>query len=276
MKNIIFKLSVVLLVVGTLVGCEEDPLIYDINNGQTLAQFNSSSLSIGVPEEGASSTVDVLVTTVAPNDREIQVEIVDSLSTATSDQFTISNLVIPAGSFTGEITITGNFDALPETGNVDLVLNLVDIASSNALVENGSLAVEMFRKCPVVLDNLVGTYSSVDQYGFGDTVEIALNDDGELVINGLGFNFMTSYWGEVIIANEPVVMNVNPEDETITIEEQFYLSTTWNGGREPDYLISASGVVLNACQNKMRIDYTYFQPGYGAFPYVFKASLVKQ
>ena len=83
------------------------------------------------PAEGASITVDVFVTTKTDSERTISVE-VDPSSTATADQYSISGLTIPAGAFGSTLTITSNFDALPEVGRANLVLNLVDVSGSLA------------------------------------------------------------------------------------------------------------------------------------------------
>lgn len=266
MKKIIYKIPILICFIAVLVGCESDPTIYDVENGQTLAQFGSSSLSIGTPEEGASATAEVLVSTVASTDREIEVEVVDSLSTATAAQFSVSNLMIPAGSYSGEITITSNYDALPEQGSANLVLNLVDIAGSGAVVEKGTLKVELFRECAIVLSDFVGKWQGQGSWGntslgYTTEVETFLNADGELMINGLAFQWFTGWWGEVIVTNEAVKMDVDLETGAITIDEQFYITSTWNGDPQPAYNLKATGMVLNACEKTMEIRPVFVQGG---------------
>jgi hypothetical protein len=265
MKKIIYKIPVLLFLVAVLVGCESDPVIYDSENAQALAQFSSSSLSIGTPEDGASAEAEVTVSTVSSQDREIQVE-VDPSSSATTDQFSVSNLVIPAGSYSGKITITSNYDALPENGSANLVLNLVDIAGSGAVVEKGTLKVELFRECAIVLSDFVGKWQG--QGSWGDTslgytteVETFLNEDGDLMINGLAFQWFTGWWGEVIVTNEAVKMDINAETGEITIDEQFYITSTWDGEPQPTYYLKATGKVLNACEKTMEIRPVFVQGG---------------
>ena len=49
MKNLIFRFSVIALIFTTIVGCEEELLVYDVDNGQTLSNFANSSATLPVP-----------------------------------------------------------------------------------------------------------------------------------------------------------------------------------------------------------------------------------
>jgi hypothetical protein len=146
-----YKFIYLALFFGTLLisSCEEEQIVFDAENGQTLAQFSSTSVDLGTPAEGASVDIDVTVTTKTNSERTISI-MTDPSSTATTDQYTIAgDLVIPAGSFIGTLTINSNFNALPESGSVVLVLNLTDVSGSNDIVfTNSTLSVELFRECP--------------------------------------------------------------------------------------------------------------------------------
>lgn len=264
MKNIINKLFVLFLLIG-LAGCESDPLLYDVVNGQTLAQFSSSSGSLATPAGGASTTVDVLVSTVSSADREIAISI-DASSTATADQYTISNLVIPANSYIGTITITSNFEALPEEGNSNLVLKLGDIGNSATVVEKGTFNLQFFRKCEVKMEDLVGTWSGSGSWGdtsFEYTTEVVttIDENGDLFINGLAFQWFTGWWGEIIVTNDPVKLNVNEETGALTIDEQFYLTSTYLGDPQLPYNLKGTGMVLNACNKTIQIFPVFVQGG---------------
>ncbi|UZH54266.1 hypothetical protein JRG66_09680 [Salinimicrobium tongyeongense] len=258
MKNKIFKLSTLVLLAVAFVGCEEDPLIYDVNNGQTLAEFSSSSGSIPVAEEGGSTTVEVAVSTRSSSDRSIEVEIDEENTTATPDQYEISNLVIPANSFVGTITITADFDAIPETGSSVLALDLVGIEGSDASITLGEYEVEMFRWCTTTLDEYVGTWSGPgswsEHYGYQTEVETFLNDNGELMMTGLAHQWLEGpeFWGEQIIDSAPVKVDVNLETGELSIAEQYHVTTLYDGD-EYEYTVSATGAVLNSCEKVLQI-----------------------
>ncbi|HEA31128.1 MAG TPA: hypothetical protein ENH91_14240, partial [Leeuwenhoekiella sp.] len=83
------KILGILSILFCLASCAEEELpIFDTENGQTLAQFTTTNLSLATPEEGTSSEVTVFVTTKSASDRMINVE-VDPSSTATTSQYAI-------------------------------------------------------------------------------------------------------------------------------------------------------------------------------------------
>lgn len=241
---------------GLLTSCEEDLVVYDVENGQTLAQFSANSATVPTPEEGAETSVTVLVTTVSDQDRQINVSVNQEASTASADQYSVSALTIPAGSYEGTVNISANFDALPEQGSTFLVLDLDGVGSGEALTEKDSFTVEFFRKCPIVPAELVGSWSGPGSWSehFDYTTEIeTMWIDGELYMNGLAFQWFQGWWGEVIVTNEPVKVDIDVETGEITIEEQFYITSTWNGAPQPAYNLKATGQILNACEKTMVI-----------------------
>ncbi|HAI42274.1 MAG TPA: hypothetical protein DCM40_31260 [Maribacter sp.] len=170
------KYILIIAVLFAFVSCEEENIVFDSENGQTLAKFSASSILVPTPTEGASINVDVFVSTKTDSERTISVE-VDPSSTATSDQYTISGLTIPAGAFGSTVTITGNFDALPEEGRVNLVLNLVDVSGSNDIViENSPLNLEFYRECPIAAGEW--TINMTDSYGDGWQTDTATGGSG--------------------------------------------------------------------------------------------------
>ncbi len=151
-----------------LASCEEQEVtVFDTENGQTLAQLSVTSAALGTPAEGASIELEVQVTTKSGSDRAISL-VADASSTATPDQYSISGLVIPAGEFTATVTITSNFEALPEEGATTLILNLTDVAGSNDIVfSNESLTISLFRECPEAPTPGDWIVNMQDSYGDG-------------------------------------------------------------------------------------------------------------
>lgn len=155
MKKII-NLTFVFFVL-MLIGCEVDPLVFDGENGQTVATFASTSGTLPVPEEGATFELTVESTTKSNVDRTIVVEVDDS-STADPSEYDISStsLVIPAEEYTGTVLISGNFDAIPDLTTTTLVLNLNGLdGTQNEADYRSEFSLDMFKKCPSELE---GTY----------------------------------------------------------------------------------------------------------------------
>jgi hypothetical protein len=260
MKKLLGILGIVLL----LTACAEEELpVFDTENGQTLAQFSTTSVSLATPEEGASSEVSVTVTTKSASDRMINVA-VDPTSTATAGQYNISDLTIPAGSFSGTFTISSSFNALPESGTSNLILILESIGSQETIVENGVLNVDMFRTCPIVLEDFVGTWSGptswFDTEGYTTEIETTIVD-GELYMNGMIFQWFQGFWGEVIVTNTPVKVDVNLETGEFSISEQPYIISTYDGAPQPAYNLTATGTILNSCDKTLEIFPVLIQGG---------------
>lgn len=166
MKKYIIGL-LTLFLTFTYVSCEEEPVVYDNVNGQTMVQFSGSKNTQPVVVEGTSFTeITVYSTTVSNVERTIDIEIGDKTN-ATTNQYSISNLVIPSGSYEGKIRVKGVYENLSESGDVAVVeINLVGVDSkSNVVVSNGTYTVSLFRFCPVQ----IGTYKidMHDSYGDG-------------------------------------------------------------------------------------------------------------
>lgn len=168
MKNTINKLGVLFVGLALVFSsCEEEQVVYDPVSGQTLASFSTSSINMGVPTEGTSVDVTVTASTESATERTISVE-VDPASTATPDQYTITSSVIPAGEFAGVITVQGNFDALPEEGTTQLILNLTDVSNSNDLTfGTETVSISLFRQCDMAPTPGVWTINMEDSYGDG-------------------------------------------------------------------------------------------------------------
>ena len=160
------KVFVVVLSSMILLACEkEEGIIFDVQNGQTLAQFSITSALLGTTADGAVLEVEVTVTTRSDSERIIFIQ-VDPSTTASSDEYSISSGMIPAGAFTGSFTITSNFEALPDEGSSLLVLNLTDVSNSNNIVfDNAQLSVTLFRECPILAGDWV--IEMGDSYGDG-------------------------------------------------------------------------------------------------------------
>lgn len=193
-KLILFSLLTLFL----FSACESDfeNKIFDHKNGQTLAQLTVNKTSLPTPAEGATLELEVLVTTKSNVDRTISINIDDSVENAApTSAYTISNLVIPANSFSGKIRIESNYSAVPEQGSIYLAFSISDIENSNPVIDKGNVEIELYRKCLPI----TGEYSVIlyDVYCDGwqgsklvvniDGVETAFSiPDGARVLDNCG------------------------------------------------------------------------------------------
>lgn len=162
MKNKNLYIIATLLLTLIFTGCEEQKnIIFDSENGQTMVQFNGSDASIPVDVSAVSTTdVTIAITTVSNVDRKINVSIDDS-STATASQYSITDFIVPAGEYSATATVTGNYDALPAAGSVNLVLKLDGLESGTSTVTNDTYTIKLERFCPLVIADFYGTYTSM-------------------------------------------------------------------------------------------------------------------
>ncbi len=148
----------------TFVSCgEQDNVTFD--GGQTLIQFSNTETALAVEPTGVTSyEIQVEVTTISNTDRTVTTSI-DSESTAVANQYTISNIVIPAGEYTGTGEIVGNYSNLPAQGEVNLIVSLTGIDGNQSIVGNGKdkLTVTMSRFCPFDIDSFVGAILCFDR-----------------------------------------------------------------------------------------------------------------
>jgi hypothetical protein len=144
------------LSLALMTSCEEDLVIYDVDNGQSLSALASDSGTLPVPAEGSTFSLPVEVSTRSTADRAISVS-VDPSSTALPAEYTIDNssLVIPAGEFNGTILISGNFEEIPDLTTTTLVLNLDSVEGAVVAEGDSSFTLSMFKQCP---SDLAGTY----------------------------------------------------------------------------------------------------------------------
>ncbi len=89
---------------------------------------------------------------------------------------------------------------------------------------------------------LVGNWDAIDQYDFVDNVEATFTG-GKLYIYGLGVDMIENWWGEPVIASNPVPVIFDfTALGSISIDDQFYFTTTYAG--DPyDYNIVGTGKV---------------------------------
>ena len=142
--------------------CEEqENITFDNVNGQTMVQFTGNAVTLPVEPTGVSSTdITVTVTTVSNQDRTLSLEI-DASSTATANQYSLTDIIIPAGEYSGTGQLTGNYANIPATGQVSVVINLTGIQGATTTQSNAVYTVLLERFCPLVITDFYGTYAQL-------------------------------------------------------------------------------------------------------------------
>ncbi len=281
MKNIIRY--ILIFVIGTLVlsSCEDvvsnwDAMTndYDKNNTTFYIQFLNASAyyETAIDADGLPTNIETTVGVAlqgAPQSSDVTVElVVDASSTMTSNMYTLSSstITIPAGQTSGSVSLIALADEMPEDETLALVMNM-DAGGAEAS-SAFQLNYDMLRIkfCPLIdMTDLVGSWTGFDSWNYPTEVVTALAGD-QFMIDGLGVGWMTDWWGEVIITQEPLIVTMNP-DGTLVIDEQPYMTTTWNGDPQPAYSLSGTGKWDN-CKKTLLIDYVFIQGG-GPLNYEF-------
>lgn len=160
-------LLLTVLSVFTFISCdtEDDRLIY---KGEDLAYFDATDATFLVTADNPSFQIKVLTTTAAATDKTYNVAVFevenDALPAAGLEAVLATTTVtIPAGAYSANITVNGNFDAALESGT-RLNLRLTDATGTVAGFKN-TFVLDVFKLCE---SNLAGVYNVVTTYGFHD------------------------------------------------------------------------------------------------------------
>jgi hypothetical protein len=156
MKKHLLKITALVLFFGIMTSCEEDKVIY--SGSQSLAAFVGASGSLPVKEEVESTfKIKVEVSTKSTAARVIEVGVAPA-STALPSQYQIdaASLVIPAGSYSGEIIVKGNFNNLNVGQTVSLILSLDKIGDATVEPSKKLFTLSIFKFC---VSELAGTFA---------------------------------------------------------------------------------------------------------------------
>jgi hypothetical protein len=110
------------------------------------------------------------------------------------------------------------------------------------------------------LADYVGTWTGTDMWGPTE-VTTTLDADGVLWITGVGVTFMETAWGEVIADQVSLPMEIDLGTGAFTIDEAYYMTTTYNGAVQDVYNLSGTGVIDICGSNTMDLEYDFVQGG---------------
>lgn len=105
-------------------------------------------------------------------------------------------------------------------------------------------------------------------YGLDNTTDFEYDSQVEtymgcsLQIKGLSFEWMSDFWGEVIVKGGSASISIDVSTGVVTIPNQFYCRTKWNGAVQPDYFIEGTGTYdATGAFPTMTITYDLLQNG---------------
>lgn len=150
MKNI-FRLLIVALVFAS---CEDvEPVIYNgDSSNRTLLSFASGTYDLPVlRDETGSTTITLNSSTVSSVNRTYNLEYVSLGSTADPSTYTFpTTITIPAGSYQGTATITGQDNNLIEVESESFVLKLTGL--TNESTDSDQVTVNVYEVCDLGAD----------------------------------------------------------------------------------------------------------------------------
>jgi hypothetical protein len=152
------KLLIIPFLALFLTSCD-DSAKFDYDNGQTVYLFSKVSSDL-IANNTSVTTIEVpvAVTTRSKVDRVVPI-VVDPTSTATANMYTIdqASLVIPAGQFSANVKISGNFANIPANNGAILKLMFGELAMAGKDLHTISLS----RFCAT---SLAGNYNVTTSY----------------------------------------------------------------------------------------------------------------
>lgn len=279
MKYILKIITVVVLTLFVTTSCQNDDTSWDAlttapdKNATYYLQFKdaSKSLQTGVAADGSLVDIETTVTVAllgVPQSKEVVVNFtIDAASTISTAMYELSasSITIPAGSTAGSINLKTNTALMPTGEVLKLILNID--AGNNAATAGTTLEYDLERInfCLLTLADYVGTWQGTDSWGYPTQITTSIDNDGDLVMNGIGFGWFQDWWGEVIITNEPVKVDINLITGAFVIDEAKqtspYLTSTYLGDVQPDYNIKASGKITSTCDQVIEFEYSFLQGG---------------
>lgn len=219
MKKYLIKFSFILSTL-ILVACSDDKKVFDVDGGVTAFHFISPTQGFNVSPVDNTADVRVGVTTRSSLERTFEVSVVEDLTTAPVGSYSIntSSLVVPPNSFNSTFEISANFDLLPTSGNVRLVLELTPSVGT-VLAGKERIVITLSRLCPLTGLSIAGThsYTSFDLVrGQSDNPNCTATPSGTVTwsdlatpvlgfyaTSDLAFGMLQSCWGAPAQANSP-------------------------------------------------------------------------
>lgn len=256
-KYILIVLAIVLAL--TFNSCEETPVVYggtefiqlsddsDVNAAENSGETITTTIVLGSGSNDNGVTVDFTVTSTDPS------RYIISPSTGTLD--------IPAGEFSGDITITPIDNSVTD-GNVDITIELsstnnlpVGLAGENLSFFTKNISI-LDDDCPFDINDFAGSYTVniVSEVGFGNPAGSFIASTTLTVGTEPNTLVDSNFWD----FGNPAVITFDPSDPdnyTVTLEgdPQFVY---FNGAGLPRYAIQGIQPVgsFTTCDNAFQVN----------------------
>jgi len=106
------------------------------------------------------------------------------------------------------------------------------------------------------------TWYGLDNTAFEYPSQVETYMGCSLQVKGLSYDWMGDFWGEVIIKGGYASITIDTVAGTVTIPNQFYCRTKYNGAVQPDYFIEGTGTYAKVGGYRtMTISYDLLQNG---------------
>lgn len=148
-------------------------------------------------------------------------------------------------------TLSNNYVGLLQTNLCGVELQLAEIVKSGS---SYTISENIVTEFGINNGTFVGNYGGEDGLSdyYAADVDIAVSG-GDVTIVGLCDEWMVDWWGETITNQVPVVVTFNA-DGTLSIAEQYYITTDYAG--DPyDYSIAGSGTYSLCDPISLHIEY---------------------
>ena len=211
--------------------CVDEGMEFDTNDGKGLAftHFVGSAISIATELEAVEEhTVTITVSSTVKSDQARTYTLsADASSTAiegTHYNLSSKTITIPAGQFSGSVTLTVVIDNLIS----DVLRAVLTIDDADVISYGGIMTVSMNRVdlCEFDESMLVGTfnYASEDWMEWG-TVSLAADPDDPFTIYINGIPTEDLDWNET-----PIILHIDPVDYSISGPKAIVAEDAWGYG----------------------------------------------
>lgn len=292
MKKLLYIITVFTLIF--FASCkDQENLVFDNQDGFVQLSVSNSAT---IPENstGSITTSVIFGGSAAQNTSGITVnfEVLSSNSARYTVEPSNGILEIPAGETSAEITITPIDNSIAD-GSIELTLNILNTSSlpvgigGEELVNVSRVITLVDDDCPIVLENMEGTYAGSDNWYSGaggplSTQIITSYDGTSFTMTGIGYAWLENpdYWAEEVITEGSVTVDIDTTTGEFEIPYTYTATTVYNG--DPyNYYVKGSGKYFS-CSDTFEIEYELFfsenddvASGFGAPGFIWKETLTR-
>ncbi|AWI24530.1 hypothetical protein HYN49_00715 [Flavobacterium pallidum] len=234
---------------------EADTAVYNgSDSDQTLLTFNSAVYKLPVKVDATGSVdVGVKVSKISDVDRVFNITVVEDATTALPAMYNVpATFTVPAGSYNGTFTITGQDVGIEPADPKLLVLELTTADENTVFDSRVSISVE--QVCPVIRDEFIGTYAAVETPGPYNYTVVAQagTQPNELVLRNI--------WD--VDPNSTTSIFFNETDDTDTtivyppyLENFLYVNSQYGNAYVDDSDSALPASTVNACIGEITLNF---------------------